>query len=117
MSVLARTAVEKHLETLKKQLASLGGDNEELKVLERRLSSESDPFVKALLTERVERLKKSAKAPNEYAKYADDLRALQRHLSSALGVMQSIPFYLTSNRGKKPGKVAAKTAGKRGKKG
>lgn len=100
MSVLARTAVEKNLESIKKQLGSIGGENEELKALEARLGSEKDAFVKALIAEKVERLKKMSKEPSQFAQYAGELKQVQTHLSAALSVMEKIPFYMVSSKGK-----------------
>jgi DNA repair ATPase RecN len=107
MSVLARTAVEKNLESIKKQLASIGGGNEELKALEARLASEKDVFVRNLIQEKVERLKKSAKEPSQYEQYSKELTEIQKHLTAALSVMEKIPFYMASTKGK-PKKVTKK---------
>lgn len=100
MSVLARKAVENNLESIKKQLSSIGGENEELKALEGRLATEKDPFVKALITEKVERLKKQSKEPSQYAQYVNELKEVQKHLGAALSVMEKIPFYMVSSKGK-----------------
>lgn len=108
MSVLARTAVEKNLESIKKQLSSLGGENEELKALETRLASEKDIFVKTLIQEKVDRLKKASKEPSQYAQYAKELTEVQKHLTAALTVMEKIPFYMTSTKGKPKGKTTKK---------
>jgi DNA-binding transcriptional MerR regulator len=100
MSVLARKSVENNLESIKKQLASVGGENEELKSLEARLATEKDAFVKALIQEKVDRLKKQSKEPSQYAQYVNELKEVQKHLGAALGVMEKIPFYMVSSKGK-----------------
>jgi hypothetical protein len=107
MSVLTRKAVERNLEAIKRQLSDIGGGDEELKVLEARLATEKDAFIKTLITEKIERLKKQKKEPSQYEMYAAELRDLQKYLQAALTVMSTIPFYMSSNKGK-AAKVSSK---------
>lgn len=100
MSVLTRKSIENNLVAIQKQLSDVGGGDTELKSLESRLTTEKDAFVKALIAEKVERLKKSKKEPSQYQQYATELKHVQTHLTAALGVMETIPFYVTSTKGK-----------------
>jgi hypothetical protein len=100
MSVLTRKAVERNLEAIKRQLSDIGGGDEELKVLEARLATEKDAFIKTLITEKIERLKKQKKEPSQYEMYAAELRDLQKYLQAALEVMGKIPFYVASTKGR-----------------
>lgn len=115
MSILARTAVEKNLEVIAKQLQEATTDNSELRALESRLASEKDPYVRTLVEERANRLRKSAKEPSPVQAYRDHLKTLHAQLSAALTTMNGIPWYL--ERGKKASlKKAAAPAKKRGRK-
>jgi hypothetical protein len=113
MSILARAALEKNLETVRKQLGQASGNNEELKALEARLASERDPYVKALLQERVVRLRKAEK-PNPYVQHHQALKTLEQQLQATLQTMQEIPWYSVAARGGKRTAGAPKKAGKRG---
>lgn len=114
MSILARVAVEKNLEAIRKQLSSIGGGNDELHELESRLATEKNLFVRNLIFERAERLKKGQKGPSVYEAHADKLRDIEKHLKAAHDTMLTVPFYMKATRGKQKGapKAAAKKRAK-----
>ncbi len=80
----------------------------ELKALETRLGTEKDQFVKSVIQKEVDRLKKAKKEPSQYEQYQKELREIQKYLQYALDVMNKVPFYVNSTKGKKGTKKKGK---------
>lgn len=101
MSVIARNAVEKNLEQIEKQLQSTEStDNDIIKKLNSRLSKETDPDIRVLISEKITRLEKAKKEPSKYAEYKTELMNLQKLLQQVLTIMGTVPWYVEASRGK-----------------
>lgn len=108
MSVMVKKALEKHLESLTAKLSDTA-NNDEIKKLEERLKGEKDLMIQALIQEKLNRLTtKDNGKQNVYQQYRDEFNMVASQIRVLLERMETIPAYVTSTRGRKPGTKTGK---------